>query len=113
MSLTPVAQQDAEVLTVPTERLRTVLDTDPQLRDVVLRTYLLRRSYLIEQTAVKVVGSEASSDARRLREFLTARDSFTRGSTSTRTSTPPPFSSSWVSTPRKLRWRLLVTDRCC
>lgn len=74
MFLTPVAQRDGEVLTVPTERLRTVLNADPQLRDVVLRTYLLRRSYLIEQTAVKIVGSGASSDARRLREFLTARD---------------------------------------
>jgi NhaA family Na+:H+ antiporter len=74
MFLTPVAQQDGEVLTVPTERLRTVLNADPQLRDVVLRTYLLRRSYLIEQTAVKIVGSGASSDTQRLREFLTARD---------------------------------------
>jgi Na+:H+ antiporter, NhaA family len=74
MFLTPVAQQDGEVLTVPTERLRTALNTDPQLRDVVLRTFLLRRSYLIEQTAVKIVGSGASSDVQRLREFLTARD---------------------------------------
>jgi Na+:H+ antiporter, NhaA family len=74
MFLTPVAQQDGEVLTVPTERLRTALNADPQLRDVVLRTFLLRRSYLIEQTAVKIVGSGASADAQRLREFLTARD---------------------------------------
>ena len=74
MFLTPVAQQDGEVLTVPTERLRTALDDDAQLRDVVLRAYLLRRSYLIEQTAVKIVGSGASAEARRLREFLTARD---------------------------------------
>jgi protein-disulfide isomerase/CRP-like cAMP-binding protein len=74
MFLTPVAQQDGEVLTVPTERLRTALDDDAQLRDVVLRAYLLRRSYLIERTAVKIVGSGASAEARRLREFLTARD---------------------------------------
>jgi hypothetical protein len=74
MFLTPVAQQDGQVLTIPTERLRTALNADSQLRDVVLRAYLLRRSYLIEQTAVKIVGFGASSDARRLREFLTARD---------------------------------------
>ncbi|PSK98663.1 Na+/H+ antiporter NhaA [Haloactinopolyspora alba] len=74
MFLTPVAQQDAEVLTIPPERLRTALDADPRLRETVLRTYLLRRSYLIEQTAVRMVGSGASADARRLREFLTARD---------------------------------------
>jgi hypothetical protein len=69
-----VAQQDGEVLTVPTERLRTALNADPQLRDLVLRTFLLRRSSLIEQTAVKIVGAGASPDAQRLREFLTARD---------------------------------------
>lgn len=74
MFLTPVAQQDGEVLAVPPDRLRTALDADPQLRDMVLRTYLLRRSYIIEQTAVKIVGSGASPDAQRLREFLTARD---------------------------------------
>ncbi len=74
MFLTPVAQQDGEVLAVPTERLRTALNADPQLRDVVLRAYLLRRSYVIEQTAVKIVGSGASSAAQRLLEFLTARD---------------------------------------
>jgi Na+/H+ antiporter NhaA len=74
MLLTPVAQQDCEVLTVPTERLRTALDADPQLRDVVLRTYLLRRSHLIGRTAVKIVGSGRSRDVQRLREFLAARD---------------------------------------
>ena len=72
--LTPVAQQDCEVLTVSTERLRTALDADPQLRDLVLRTYLLRRSQLIGMTAVKIVGSGASPDVLRLREYLTARD---------------------------------------
>ena len=74
MFLTPVAQQDGQVLTVPTERLTTALNSDPQLRDMILRTYLLRRSYLIDQTAVKIIGSGASSAAQRLREFLTARD---------------------------------------
>ncbi len=72
--LTPVAVRDAEVLAVPAERLRTALDADVQLRDVVLRTYLLRRSYLIEQTTAKIVGSGASSDTQRLREVLAAWD---------------------------------------
>src|SRR5690606_19190352 len=70
----PVAVRDAEVLAVPAERLRTALDADVQLRDVVLRTYLLRRSYLIEQTTAKIVGSGASSDTQRLREVLAAWD---------------------------------------
>ena len=74
MFLTPVAVEDAVVLTVPPERLRNALDADPDLRDMVLRTYLLRRSHLIGQTEVKIVGSGASRETQRLREFLAARD---------------------------------------
>ncbi|WP_201776734.1 Na+/H+ antiporter NhaA [Allosalinactinospora lopnorensis] len=74
MLLTPVAQQAGEVLVVPAERLREALGADPQLRDIILRTYLLRRSQLLGLTAVKIVGSGRSHHAQRLREFLTARD---------------------------------------
>jgi thioredoxin reductase (NADPH) len=62
------------VLVVPTEPLRAALDADRGLRDVVLRTFLLRRSYVLGMSAVRIVGSGASGEARRLREFLTARD---------------------------------------
>ena len=74
MLLTAVVQQAGEVVIVPTERLRAALDADPQLRDIVLRTYLLRRSQLLGLTAVKIVGSGRSRHAQRLREFLTVRD---------------------------------------
>ena len=47
MLLTPVGQRAGELLVVAPERLRAVLDGDPELRDVVLRTYLLRRSVLL------------------------------------------------------------------
>jgi hypothetical protein len=62
------------VLALPTERLRGALDTDPALRDVVLRTYLLRRAMFLGLSAVKLVGSGTSSEMRRLREFLAARE---------------------------------------
>jgi CRP-like cAMP-binding protein len=74
MLLTPVAQEEGEVLAVPTERLREALDGDQALRDTVLRTYLLRRSELLGMAAVKIVGSGTSPRTRRLREFLAAHD---------------------------------------
>ncbi|MDP8909024.1 MAG: cyclic nucleotide-binding domain-containing protein [Chloroflexota bacterium] len=74
MLLTPVAQQASDVLIVPSERLRAALDADRELRDNVLRAYLLRRPRVLGMAAVKIVGSGTSRDARRLREVLTARD---------------------------------------
>jgi NhaA family Na+:H+ antiporter len=75
MLLTPVAQRTGEVLIVPPSRLRAALDADPALDDLVLRTYLLRRSKLLGLGAeLRIVGSGASADARRLRDFLTRVD---------------------------------------
>jgi Na+:H+ antiporter, NhaA family len=73
--LTAVAQSDAEVVIVPTERLGAALDADAELRDLVLRTYLLRRSQLLGIAAqLRIVGSGGSDSTRRLREYATRQD---------------------------------------
>ena len=73
--LTAVAQRDAEVVIVPTERLGAALDADGELRDLVLRTYLLRRSQLLGIAAeLRIVGSGGSESARRLRAVATRED---------------------------------------
>jgi len=74
MVLTPIAQQTTEVLVVPTNALRAALDSDRELRDIVLRALLLRRSRVLGLAAVTIVGSGTSPEARRLRRFLTAHD---------------------------------------
>ncbi len=74
MLLTPVAQRPTEVLLVPTESLRAALEADRELREVVLRTMLLRRSYVLGMSEVRIVGSGTSPEARRLRELLVTRD---------------------------------------
>src|ERR671918_504056 len=75
MLLTAVAQRTGEVLIVPTEQLRMALDADPALRDVVLRTYLLRRSRLLGIAAeLRIVGSGSSPDTQRLRDFASRND---------------------------------------
>ena len=45
--LTPVGQRAGEALLIAPDRLRVALDGDAELRDIVLRTYLLRRSVLL------------------------------------------------------------------
>jgi thioredoxin reductase (NADPH) len=68
--LTAVAVERGEVLAVPADRLRELVCQDPDLGDLVLRAYLLRRSMLIELGAgFRIIGSRYSPDIRRLREF--------------------------------------------
>jgi NhaA family Na+:H+ antiporter len=73
--LTAVAQQDGEVLIVPTARLEAALEGDPALRDLVLRTYLLRRSLLLGLAAgVRIVGSGTAERTQALRALAERRD---------------------------------------
>ena len=59
-----------EVLALPTERVRAVVAHDPPLSDLILRTYLLRRSLLIQAgSGIRIVGSCFDPDTIRLREF--------------------------------------------
>ena len=67
------AAEDSEILRVPPDRFRRIVVEDSELSDRFLRTFLVRRSYLIEQghASIKVIGSRFSADTHRLREFLT------------------------------------------
>jgi thioredoxin reductase (NADPH) len=68
---TAVARGPGEVLAMSPQALREVLSEDPALGDLVLRAYLLRRSFFIELgVGNKLVGSSHSADTRRLRDFL-------------------------------------------
>jgi Na+:H+ antiporter, NhaA family len=70
--LTAVAARDGEVLIVPTDRLREALDADRPLRDLVLRSYLLRRAVMLDIAAeLRIVGSGQAPDTQRLRGYLT------------------------------------------
>src|SRR3954471_1747643 len=44
---TAVVREPGEVLAVPVERLRDLVQQDPNLADLILRAYLLRREFLI------------------------------------------------------------------
>jgi thioredoxin reductase (NADPH) len=67
---TTVAQEPGEMLVVPADRLRELVTHDPELGDLILRAYLVRRELLIGFGAgFKIVGSRYSADCKRLREF--------------------------------------------
>jgi thioredoxin reductase (NADPH) len=65
--------EEAEVLRIPPEKFRRIVVEDSELSDLILRTFLARRSALIEAGygSIKVIGSRFARDTHRLREFLT------------------------------------------
>ena len=68
--LAAVVLEPGEVLVVPLERVRELFSRHPGLGDLVLRSYLLRRSLAIEVGArMGIVGSRSVTDTRRLRGF--------------------------------------------
>jgi thioredoxin reductase (NADPH) len=64
---------DGEVLELTRESLLDVVQTDPELSDLILLTFLQRRAFLIAHGKgdAVLVGSRHSADTLRLREFLT------------------------------------------
>src|SRR5262245_53511919 len=64
--------EPTEVLAIPLERLQSLLQTDSELSDVLMRAFLLRRVELIARGYGEVlIGSTHSPDTLRVREFLT------------------------------------------
>jgi thioredoxin reductase (NADPH) len=71
VALTAVVRDPGEVIQVPVAALRQLVAHDEELSNIVLRSFLARRSILIEAEAgVKLVGSRYSQDTRRIRDFL-------------------------------------------
>jgi len=66
------AGEDGEVLEVPHETLRTLLQTDAELGEIIMRAFILRRVALIGRGwgDVVLVGSDHSPSTLALRQFL-------------------------------------------
>lgn len=67
------AGEDSELVEIPSENLRRIVQTDAELSEILLRAFLLRRAYLIANAPgdVILIGSSHSADTLRLRGFLT------------------------------------------
>ena len=69
--LSAVATSPGRVLTVPVAQLRRVIDQEPGLSDLILRTFLLRHSIMMGRgTGLTLIGSRFDQDTRRLLETL-------------------------------------------
>ena len=66
------AGTDLEVLEIPADCVRTIVSERPEIGEIILRAYLMRRALLIEtgKGALVVVGSRFCPDTLRIREFL-------------------------------------------
>ena len=67
------ANEDSELLEIDRATLRRIVQTDPELSEIFLRAFILRRTYLIanKRGDALIAGSSHSSDTLRLKEFLT------------------------------------------
>ncbi len=67
------AAVDSEVLEIPIEKFREIIQTDAELSEIFLRALILRRSFLLEHhvSALLLIGSNHSAGTLRLRNFLT------------------------------------------
>jgi len=69
--LSGVFREQGQVIQIPLENLRRIIDEDQGLSDVILGAFMARRARLIEVgTGLKLIGSRFSPDTRRLRELL-------------------------------------------
>src|SRR5919112_1203459 len=70
--LSAVVSVGGEVLAIPRERLKEVVTEEVDLSNILIDTFLARRSYLMRiGVGLRIIGSRHSADATRLREFAT------------------------------------------
>jgi thioredoxin reductase (NADPH) len=69
--LSGVVRDPGEVIQIPLDKLREIVDEDKALSDLILGAFIARRAILIDVgTGIKLIGSRFSPDSRHLREFL-------------------------------------------
>jgi thioredoxin reductase (NADPH) len=67
-----VVRKRGEVLAIPRAQLKQVVTEDPALSDIILKTFLARRSIGMRAgVGLRIIGSRHSSEATRLREYAT------------------------------------------
>jgi thioredoxin reductase (NADPH) len=68
--ITAVVEEPGEVLVVPVAKLQRLISRDQVLGDLIMRTVLARREWLIQaRTGLRIIGSRSQPDMRRLLEF--------------------------------------------
>jgi thioredoxin reductase (NADPH) len=69
-STTAIVVEPGEVLVVPADKLQRLISRDQVLGDLITRTALARRDWLVNaRTGMRIIGSRSQPDTRRLLEF--------------------------------------------
>jgi thioredoxin reductase (NADPH) len=100
------AAEDGEVIELSRDQLLTFVQTDPQLGEIFMRAFILRRVELIASGIgdVVLIGSVHSRGTLRIREFLTVTGIPTPTSTSSATATCRRCSIGFTSPCATCRW---------
>jgi thioredoxin reductase (NADPH) len=71
--VTARVDKDAKLLELNTEELRRTVDEIPELGQIIIKAFLMRRSLLLSEgfEGVKIIGSRFDPNAHRLRDFAT------------------------------------------
>src|SRR5919112_6734735 len=70
--LSAVVRVGGEVLAISRERLKEVVTEEPNLSDIILKSFIARRAWSVRAgLGLRIIGSRHSSDATRLRGFAT------------------------------------------
>jgi len=70
--LSAVVRVGGKVLAISRERLKEVVTEEPNLSDIILKSFLARRAWSMRTgLGLRIIGSRHSSDATRLRGFAT------------------------------------------
>jgi thioredoxin reductase (NADPH) len=65
-----VMREGGKVLAISRERLKEIVTEEPNLSDIILKSFIARRSWGMRAGfGLRIIGSRHSGDARRLREF--------------------------------------------
>ena len=66
------AAEPSDVIAVDRDALRRLVQTDPELSEILMRAFILRRVALVEggSDALVLIGSRHSGDTMRIKEFL-------------------------------------------
>ena len=68
--LSAIVEEGGQILAIPPENLKEVVNEEPTLSDIILKAFLARRQVLMNAgTGLRIVGSRKDRDALRLREF--------------------------------------------
>ena len=108
-----VMREGGKVLAIPRGRLKEVVTEEPNLSDIILKSFIARRSWGMRAGfGLRIIGSRRSGDATRLREFADRNRLLHVWIELEKTPKPRPCSRGTARSHLKRRWSSGGVSRC-